>query len=69
MSELSLYSITKSFNDLMLSDEITDEEKSILNAILTNLSDSLVEQTKTVESLTPETKKAWETLAKGNYDV
>lgn len=50
-------------------DKVSKEENKMLNSVLNSLSTKLVEQTKTVEDLTPSNVEAWKTLAKGNYDI
>lgn len=49
-------------------DKVSEEEKNMLNGILTLLGDKLKEQTKTVEDLTPDNIESWKTLAEGSKE-
>ncbi len=49
-------------------DKVSEEEKNMLNGVLTLLGDKLKEQTQTVEDLTPDNIEAWKTLAEGSEE-
>lgn len=49
-------------------DKVTEEEKNMLNGVLTLLGDKLKENTKKVEDLTPDNIDAWKTLAEGSEE-
>lgn len=44
-------------------DELTEEERAFLDSFMTGTLDALIEGTKTVEDMTPETEAAWRKLA------
>lgn len=52
-----------------LGKDIDEQTQARLDASVITLAESLAEQTRTVESLTPDQKEAWKVLAKGNYDI